>query len=1097
MPSAPPSGAGVSYQQQYRRCGKQNCKRCATNGRGHGPYWYAVWWDGSRTRSHYLGKAPPELPAARSAPCEPEPIPRSATASVETPTPPALRVRTLGGFAVWCNGEPLPVTGWGHKRAGMLFKWLVSAPGHRLTRDEALDLLWPETEPETAATNLRVLVHRLRRALGEADALLRYDGRALALAPDLAPTDWLDAEAFAQAANRALATRDRGACHLALGLYGGDYLPEDPYEEWALRRREELRSLRLRLLLHQAACAWDAGAKDEAAAGFQAALVSDPCSEEAAIGLMRIKAATGQPNTALRVYHRLVEALREELNLVPGLEARSLAAALSAPQRAQPSLPSPPRQPNNIPSESSGLIGRGRDLTILTGMLAPSGSDGAQCRMLTLVGPGGVGKTRLSLALAEELLESYPDGAWQVDLSGLPASADGQDRAVARSAARVLDVQEGQGQTIEAALADALRSKRLLLLLDNCEHVIPACAALVGTLLAGCPTVQIVATSRETLGVAGEQPWAVPALSLPSEAASLEALAEAGAVRLFLARARAQRPGLELTKANAAAVAAICRGLDGLPLALELAAARVATLGMTEIADRLQESLRLLTIGPRSAPARQRTLQATLDWSYMLLTDIEQVLLRHLAVFASGCTLDAVSAIAPRPDSATDDTDVQWAVVDGLDGLARKSLLQCEDVMGAARYRLLETVRHYAAKRLATAGESDAARDAHLRYYLALAEQADAAMRGPEQGMWLARLDREHDNLRAALRWAAERGLPVAELRLAAALGRFWHLHGYLSEGQRRLEDALIRAGAAYGEEDARLRGKALRAAGVLASDQGDYARAVAWYEEGLALLRAIGDTRNIALILNNLGNVAGWQGDYERAMTLFKESLALLREVGDKTLIAAVLGSLGSQACDLGDMETAVPYMEESLALQREMGDQDGMARTLTNLGLTAHVRGDLSRAASLFEEGLAIKRTIGSKNSIASSLSYMAAVFFDRGDLKRAAELQLEGLALRHDVNNKVGMAGSLEGMASYAQHLGEPERAVRFFAAATAARERIGAPQHEPEQRHQGEALSALRDTLGEAAFARAWAEGTALTLSDAVAEALTVTLITELP
>ncbi|MDB5076169.1 MAG: transcriptional regulator, LuxR family, partial [Chloroflexi bacterium] len=690
-----------------------------------------------------------------------------------------------------------------------------------------------------------------------------------------------------------------------------------------------------------------------------------------------------------------------------------------------------------------------------------------------------------------------PDGVWMVDLSGLPPSADGEDLAVARTAARALGVQEAPGQTVDVTLADAIQGSRLLLLLDNCEHVLPACASLVAKLLAACPAVQILATSRETIGVTGEQPWAVPALTLPAERASLEPQAESAAVRLFLTRARAQRPGLELTEDNAAAVAAICRGLDGLPLALELAAARVVTLGIAEIAARLQESLRLLTLGPRSAPARQQTLQATLDWSYALLQDVEQLVLRHLAVFTSGCTLEAVSAVVPKPDSAKNDADAEWEVVDGLDRLVRKSLLVCEDMQGAARYRVLETVRHYAAKQLAAAGEAATARDAHLHYYLDLAERADESLRGPEQGTWLARLDREHDNLRAALRWAAERRLPKMELRLAAALGRFWYLRGYLSEGQGRLEEALQRAGAAVSEEDARLRGKALRAAGVLASDQGDYLRAVAWYEEGLALLRAIGDTRNIALILNNLGNVAGWQGDYQRAFAYFEESLALLRAVGDKTLIAAVLGSLGSQACDLGDMETAVPYMEESLALQREMGDQDGMARTLTNLGLTEHARGDLARAVGLFEEGLAIKRAIGSKNSIASSLCYMASVFVDRGELLRATELQLEGLALRREVNNREGMATSLEGMAGIVQQLGDMKRAVRFFAAATATREQLSAPQPEPEKRLQGEVLATLRTSLGEAVFARAWAEGRALALADAVAEALTVTGTTDLP
>jgi predicted ATPase/DNA-binding SARP family transcriptional activator len=1091
MSITPPSGVRVTYRQQYRRCGKPTCARCASGGPGHGPYWYAVWWDGRRTRSQYLGKAPPspsEMPASLVLPA-PSP---DALAAEAVPT---LRVRTLGGFAVWREGNPLALGGWGAQRAGELFKWLLGTANHRLTREQAIDRLWPETSAETAAVNLRVLVHRLRRALGEAsgiaESVLHYDGRSLALAPG-EPAPWLDADAFAQAAATALATHSAGLCRMALAYYQGEYLPEDPYEEWAIARREELRLLHLKLLLHLADCALRIGEGEEAAGCFQTILAADSSNEEAAVGLMRLRIAAAQPAAALRVYYRLVEALREELGLRPGTEARNLATSL-APRRSAPPAPLAPLPPHNLPAVSVDLIGRGRDLSALTAHLT-SESARHSCRLLTLVGPGGIGKTRLALALAEEVLEQCPEGVWLVDLSGLPAGMAGDDPTVARAVAAVLNVREAPGPSILSTLIDALRGRRLLLLLDNCEHVLAPVAEVAAALLAGCPMLRILATSRETLGVAGEQPWAVPALSLPSAAADLEQMADAAAVRLFLARSRMQRPGLELTAENAAAIAVICRGLDGLPLALELAAARAGVFSVSEIASRLQESVLLLTGGARGAPPRQRTLHATLDWSYALLTEPEQQLLRRLAVFVGGCALEAVQAVVQAVGSRQGDDPAEtgeWATVDGLQGLARKSLLLCEVEGESTRYRLLETVRHYASALPTSAAESVAARNAHLHYYLDLAEAADRELRGPTQSTWLVKLDREHDNLRAALRWATRHGQWRTGLRLATALGRFWYLHGYLSEGQDWLEGLLAQTGALGAgdhEEDMRLRGMALRAAGVLASDQGDYARAAAWYEEGVALLRAIGDTRNLALTLNNLGNVVGWQGDFLGAQRLFEESLALLRRVGDKGLIAALLGSLGGLAIDQGDTERAQPLVEESLTLQRELGDKDGSARSLNNLALIAHMGGDVPHAVALYEESLAIKRALGSKSSIAYSLCSLAAVYCELGDFPRATALQRESMTLRLAVNDRRGMMSCLEGMADIAYGEGQAVGATRLFGAASAIRRQIGAEKPEAERRSQETVVSALRAALGDSAFTRAWDGGAALPLADAVAEAL---------
>jgi predicted ATPase/DNA-binding SARP family transcriptional activator len=1091
-----PGSPRISYRQQYRRCGKAACTQCAAGGRGHGPYWYAVWSEGGRTRTRYLGKAPPEA-------AEPHPSAAVATAvEADRPADTRLRVQTLGGFAVWRDGTPLPVARWACHRTGALFKWLLAAPGQRLARDEALELLWPALTPEAGAGNLRVLVHRLRRALGEAPGrpggMVQFDGELLSLAPDGDASEWLDAAALEAAAARALAGRDRGAARAALALYTGDYLPDDPYDEWALARREGLRQIRVRLLLHLAGLCRDAGEIEEAIGCLHAVLAADRCHEDAALALMRLHVKAGRPSAALRVYRQLVEALREELDLAPGAAVQALATRVQAPRPAAPPPP-PAAPPANLPAALTSFIGRQRELATLRVLLGPDHAPAAGVgpagraqggRLLTLVGPGGVGKTRLALALAEELLEVYPDGVWLADLSSLPAGASLDDPLVTRTVAAALSVCEEATRPLLATLIESLRVRRLLLVIDNCEHLLPACAALVAALLTACPALRILATSRETLGVAGEQPWSVPPLAQPEAGTSPERLTEADAVRLFLARARVQQADLEITAGNAPALVAICRQLDGLPLALELAAARVGVLSVVEIAARLQEGMHLLSRGPRTAPARQRTLRATLDWSYGLLAEDEQRLLRRLTVFAGGCTLEAAEAVCVDEGAgdaaASRERLAAGQVLDALDGLARKSLLVAYEHLGACRYRLLETVRLYAAEPLEALGEGSAARNRHLAYFLDLAEASEPALRGPEQARWLDRLEREHDNLRAALRWAQVSGQALLGQRLAGALGRFWYMRGYLTEGRAWLEALLSSAGrGCSGREAGVARARALRAAGLLASEQGDYQVAVARYEEALPPLRALDDARGIAITLNNLGNIADWQGDVARSQELYEESVGLLRAAGDESLLAGVLGNLGGQAIEHGDAARATAWLEECLALQRRIGDSDGIAKTLTNLADVARVRHDLGGAVALLEESVTIKRELGTRASLAFSLNSLAGVHAQLGDLERAGALYRESLDLRDELGDRRGLATCLEGLALVALGQRHPEQAARLEGAAAVLRQRLSAPQPPVERERHEQTVAATRLALGEAAFRVAWEAGGALSLEETIA------------
>jgi non-specific serine/threonine protein kinase len=731
----------------------------------------------------------------------------------------------------------------------------------------------------------------------------------------------------------------------------------------------------------------------------------------------------------------------------------------------------------------TSFIGREREILEIKRLVMHVGANGRspQQRLITLTGPGGCGKTRLALEVASELLKEYEDGAWLVELAAISNPA-----LVPQTIAASLGVREKQGQTLMDSLIDHLRTKKLLLVLDNCEHLIPACAQVAERFLRACPDLQILTTSRESLGISGESIWQVPPLWMPTapKLPPLKILKQYEAVSLFVERALACQPEFVLTRQNAAAVAQVCQQLDGMPLAIELAAARVRALSVQEIATRLGDRFALLTGGSRTAPARHQTLQAAMDWSFSLLAEPERILLRRLSVFAGGFTLEAAESVcADDPTSNGGSRTASMEVLDLLTQLVEKSLVVAQPST-QTRYRLLETVREYGAAKLEAARELPTFQSRHRDYYLALAERAEPELRGAQQAAWLEQLEKEHGNLRASLEWSLRSKDTETGLRLAGALVRFWQFRGYLSEARQYLERILSQSSSA----SASARAKALNGTGIVMLMQGDYGPAKAYLEEALVLLRAQGDQKGIADVLHNLANVAWDQGDYAKVRALCAESLAIRQEIGDTLGIAASLTGLGNIAYALGDYAEAQVLFEKSLAHVKAIGDPLHIAITLHNLGNVAMKQGDYKRARTFHEESLAIKRELGDKLGIGYTLHSLGEAAFQLREYDAASTYFAESLSIRHALGDKRSVALSLEAFAMLAIAQWQPERAAQLTGAAEALRESIGAPLAPAGRADYDHTVAAAREGLGEKAFASVWAEGRTMTLEQAIEYAL---------
>ncbi|MDQ2827502.1 MAG: tetratricopeptide repeat protein [Chloroflexota bacterium] len=741
--------------------------------------------------------------------------------------------------------------------------------------------------------------------------------------------------------------------------------------------------------------------------------------------------------------------------------------------------PPPPAYPFNLPVMPTTLIGREREIEAVTRLLC----DGA--RLLTLTGPAGVGKTRVALQAATDARDHYADGVVFVALAPI------RDPSLVVSAiAQALDVRESGEQTLAESVIAALRDRRVLLLLDNFEQVTDA-TPLLADLLAACPRLALLVTSQAALRLQAEQQQPIQPLTIPNlvDLPAIDALEQSPAMQLFAQRARAVAPDFALTVANAAPVAAICRRLDGLPLAIELAAARVTLLPPAALLARLEggySNTTLLSSGARDLPARQRTLRGALTWSYDLLTPEEQALFRRLSVFVGGCTLNAAEAVCVEPDNVAID------ILGGLASLIDKSLLRPVDQQDAEpRQRMLETVREYALDLLEESGEAAELRARHAAHYLARAEEAEPELTGPEQAAWLDRLEREHNNLRAALRRSRDGGEVEVGLRLAAALWRFWWRRGYLTEGREWLEGLLAvvslenKSGAIAIHRATHAR--ALNGAGMLAYVQDDHKQATTFFEHSLVLRRGLGDTQGVAKSLNNLGNIALDQGDYEHASALYEESLILKRGLGDVGGIATTLANLGQVANDQGEYMRAMALLEESLALSKALGDTYGIAASLQNLGDVALQQGDARRAMALTQESLALWKTLDDTHELAVVFSRLGNIARSQGALEQARALYSESLILLRRIGDKRAMADCLEGVAGVAAAQAQPLRAARLFGAAAGLREAIGAPLPPGKQSAYGQDTATVSGALGDGTAA-AWAAGRAVPLDRAIDEAL---------
>jgi predicted ATPase/DNA-binding SARP family transcriptional activator len=882
-----------------------------------------------------------------------------------------LEVHLLGKFEVKSQQKPINMAS---RPAQSLFAYLILHAGASHRREKLAGLLWPDSLEETARDNLRHALWRLRKALPSKPKMEYILTDDLAITFNTSVGYWLDASEL----EKLTETASADDLITMLSEYQGELLPGF-YDEWVALERERLASVfehhmaRLMSLLedHQR---WldilDWGER-------WIKLGQKP--EPAYRALMTAHAAKGDMSKVVATYERCVNSLKE-FGVGPSEQTKELYENLKLgkeiPKTVSITTKFGAKQPSsNIPVPLTSFIGREKELKEIVRILSSS-------RLLTLTGPGGVGKTRLAIQTAHDSIKKYKDGVYWVGLVGL---SDGD--LIPQEIAQSLNVREASDEPLIETLKTYLKSKEVLLVMDNCEHLIRDSAQYTEQLLAACPRLKIFVTSIEALGLFNETIWQVPSLPLPEiQQESLKELREFASIALFNDRARSAKSGFVLDERNAASVGQICRRLDGIPLAIELAAARIKLLSAAEIAARLDDRFSLLTSGSRTAIPRHQTLRATIDWSYELLTEPEQILLQRLSVFAGGFALEAAEAVCSQGMKRSD-------VIDLLGRLVDKSLVIVEEVskIRETRYRLLETIRQYALERLVGIGEAPAIRDQHLEFYLGLAEKSEPYIFSSESAAWISRLGKELDNIRAAMDWSTISGKAVAALRIAGSLVYFWWTHGFLaSEWHDRTQRALA---LPEGRERTWARAKALNGIGSSYWADANPTDRRPQLEEALSIGNELGDRWNIATALRNLGALNNIRGNYSEARLFLEQALEVWRDMGaeGKLGYAISFAFLGDAELCCSQVEKARSLYNESVAGLREpdVGDNNFLGYPLRRLGQLAWRDGNYEHAISLCKESLRLNYEVSDPRGVMCCVSGFAAIAVAQGKFERAAVL------------------------------------------------------------------------------------------------------------
>jgi predicted ATPase/DNA-binding SARP family transcriptional activator len=1022
-----------------------------------------------------------------------------------------LSLSLFGPMQAVLDGRP--VIGFESAKVRALLAYLALEADEPHSRDELAGLLWPNTPDQAARANLRNALGNLRQAIADQSAqppFLSITRETVQF--NVASDQSLDVNRFADllAACQRHAHRQIETCRSctqrlqeAVGLYRGDLLSRlflddsAAFEEWVLVKREELHHQMLEGLYRLASYHERKGDYEQSRRYAMRQLELDPWREEAHRQLMRALALSGQRSAALAQYETCRRVLAQELSAEPSQEMVLLQAQIKADHLRRSD------QQHNLPTALTPVIGRRQELAEIDRLL-----ETPTCRLLTLTGPGGIGKTRLALQAAAEHVGLFANGVWFVELAVLSDPA-----LVPQAIAAALRFQVQASHSLSDLLINFLKSREVLLIMDNCEHLIAACAQLAETLLRACPTLYMVATSREPLNIPGEMSWPVPPLPTadPRQIQSPADLLNFDAAQLFVVRATAAAPSFAVADSNVVSITQICHDLDGLPLAIELAAARVDNLPIEQIAARLDDRFDLLTHGYRTALPRHQTLRATIDWSHDLLSDHERTVFHRLSVFAGSWSIEAAEALC------TDQEIEASEVLDLLSQLVDKSLISLEGPSAEPRYRMLETIRQFAREKMIESGEEAPLRQQHLDYYVRLAERAERELVGPDQFAWLDRLEAEFDNIRSALDWSLITKVESG-LRLAGALRWFWVNSLHLRESSDYF--ALLLQPLTSGVESLPIRAKALAVQSELMNWRNEIAQSQQLAEESLALCRAVGDEHAETLALLMLGEALSLQGQKDEAHQLFERCLTLNRARHDQIRVAEALRWL---AVHVLNGPRRAETLEEAQAIFRAHSHWVGLALTLNELTILAIWRGDYSLARRQLNESISITQRTGALAGLSAwemflsgrlalregdyvrarveleesihrlqetgqsgswALSDLGHVLLRQGDWQRARQLWAQSLQYFREANTPSGIVFDVEGLASLAVQQGQPTHAARLIAWADATREATSDPRPPVEQADVDRDLADIRAQLNEATFQMEQEAGRKMTMDEAI-------------